>query len=58
MLMLPKGKSSYFRANDVTKFNPRRPPLAPSTSDDPVMRLVTPPRVSQRSRPLEGNVTS
>ena len=29
-----------------------------STSDDPVMRSVTPWRVSQRSRPQEGSVTS
>ena len=32
--------------------------LTPATSDDPVMRLVTPLRVSQSSRPRVGSVTS
>ena len=31
-------------------------PCDPSTSDDPVMRLLTPRRVSQPTRPREGSV--
>ena len=33
-------------------------PLDLSTADDPVTRSVTPKRVSQRSRPRKGSVTS